>query len=503
MEEAIYADIRSLSFSEEGNQVLRDIQLSIGCGEFVVVTGGTGSGKSSLLNCITGAVPKHYGGFFDGTVRLMGVDTADIPLPKMSEYAGYMMQDPQNQIVDTCVYDDIAFGACNLGLPKEEIINRTERMLSFVGLEAFKSRKTETLSGGQAQRMVLAGVLAMEPPILILDQPTAELDPQGRRELYAYLGACNEENNTTILMVMDREDEVLQYADRVLVMRDGMLEGSYPVSEYQINRNKQSESEDVDDILCEAKRIKEPSFRKEIVVLNEVSFSYQGKITGCENISLSLHEGEFTALVGRNGSGKSTLTKLLEGLLFADCGEVRIFDLAMNKKNIRSIRSKTGYLFQDPDLQIFCDTLEEEVGFTLKQQGKIDSEKVRKALSYVGLSEYLHENPQKLSRGQRQLLAFASAIVAEPTLLLADEPTSGLNEEQSRQIMQFLREYADGGKTVLLVTHDLTLAKRFAHRTMAMSEHRIVMDVSAEELNKNESLLARIGLSMPCGEAEV
>lgn len=498
METLAKIKIEQLVFPQEPKPVLKNIDFEIYRGDFIVITGGVASGKSVLLHSLTGAIPHYHKAELSGTVKILGKDIKDLPLNKMSDYVGYMMQEPQNQIISLDVFEDVAFGLGNLEIPFEQIEQTVKKTLEFVGLASYENRQTASLSGGEAQRVVLAGVLALNAPILILDQPTAELDPQGRAELYQRLGQLNKTQNLTIVLVMDRIEEVLNYANRVFYIQDGEIVKQYsPVEYYK------------DQIELRRDRLKnntpfqrdpqENGKPKEIIAeIADVTYKYKNNLLGCEDIHLEIHKGDFLAVVGLNGSGKSTLAKLLIGLLTPSNGEIKVFNRPLTKGNLTEIRAQVGFLFQNPDYQIFASTLEEEVGFSLKlrgEQNEVIDQKINECLEFVGLLDYKNMHPQRLSRGQRQLLALASILVSDPKFIIADEPTSGLDENQGYMIMDKLFDLSKNGKTILVITHDLTMAKNYANRLVALHNHRIQLDISTSDLDKQLDALKAIGLN--------
>lgn len=487
-------EIEKLVFPHEEKPALRNIDFEIDRGDFIVITGDVASGKSILLHSITGAIPHYHNAELTGKVTIMGQDIKDISLNKMSDYVGYMMQEPQNQIISLDVYEDVAFGLGNLEIPLERIDQTVKNTLEFVGLTGYENRQTASLSGGQAQRVVLAGVLALNAPILILDQPTAELDPLGRFELYKRLGQLNKTQNLTLVLVMDRIEEVLNYANRVFYMRDGEILKQYSPAEYykeQIEHRKGR-------LKCATSLTNNGKPREIIAEITNVSYQYKNNLLGCEDIHLKIHKGDFLAVIGLNGSGKSTLAKMLIGLLKPSKGEIKVFNQPLNKENLTGIRAHMGFLFQNPDYQIFASTLEEEVGFSLKlrgEQNEIIDQKIDECLRFVGLLDYKKMHPQRLSRGQRQLLALASILVSDPEFILADEPTSGLDETQGYMIMDKLAELSKNGKTILVITHDLTMAKNYSNRLVALHNHRLQLDISTSDLKEHLDTLKDLGLN--------
>ena len=488
-------EIEKLVFPHEEKPALQNIDFEIYQGDFIVITGEVASGKSILLHAITGAIPHYHNAELTGKVTILGQDLKDMRLNKMSDYVGYMMQEPQNQIISLDVYEEVAFGLGNLEIPLEQIDRTVTNTLEFVGLNGYENRQTASLSGGEAQRVVLASVLALNAPILILDQPTAELDPQGRDELYKRLGLLNKTQNLTIVLVMDRIEEVLNYANRVFYTQNGEIVQQYSPQEYY-----------KDQIEHRRERVRNNTFfhmenneqEKIMAEINNVSYRYKNNLLGCEDIHLEIHQGDFLSIVGLNGSGKSTLAKLLIGLLKPSKGEIKVFNLPLTKENFTEIRAQAGFLFQNPDYQIFASTLEEEVGFSLKlrgEQNEVIDQKIEECLSFVGLLNYKKMHPQRLSRGQRQLLALASILVNDPKFISAYEPSSGLDENQGYMIMDKLFDLSKNGKTILVITHDLTMAKNYSNRLVALHNHRIQLDIATGDLDKHLDTLKEIGLN--------
>jgi len=495
METIARIKIDKLVFPQAEKPALKNIDFEIKQGDFIVITGGVASGKSILLHAITGAIPHYHNAELTGSVTIMGQDIQAMPLNRMSDYVGYMMQEPQNQMISLEVYEDVAFGLANLEIPLPQIDQTVKTTLEFVGLSGYESRQTASLSGGEAQRVVLAGVLAVKAPLLILDQPTAELDAQGRYELYKRLGQLNRTQKLTLVLVMDRIEEVLNYANRVFYMKDGeILKQCSPEDYYkeQIEHRlgRLNDNTSSNDDHSKAKSM--------IAEMTDVSYQYKNQLLGCEDIHLKLYQGDFLALVGLNGSGKSTLAKLLIGLLKPTKGEIKVFNQTLKKENLTKIRTQVGFLFQNPDYQIFASTVQEEVGFSLKLRGEpteVIEQAVVECLTFVGLLEYKKLHPHRLSRGQRQLLALASILVSDPEFIIADEPTSGLDETQGYMIMDKLFELSKKGKTILLITHDLNMAKAYSNRLVALHNHRLQLDIATRDLAQHLATLQAMGLN--------
>ncbi len=455
--------LKSLCFPAAKEPVLKDIHFAVEKGEFVAVAGKPASGKSIFLHTLTGAAMKFHGGVLDGTVSHCGREQKDIPLPQICQYIGFMSQEPQNQIVSVTVEEEVAFGIANMGLSPKEISRRVRETLAYVGLDGMEKRQTTALSGGQAQRLVLASVLAMDAPILILDQPAAELDLAGKEELYHHIRRLNREKGVTVIMVMDSGMSIPRYADRIIIMDQGTIVKNSPASQGAGEK---------DEIIVPAFAVKDNA----LASLKNVSYEYKGGIVGCENICFDVREGDFFVIMGQNGSGKTTLLKLMEGLILPKKGQVSLFGAVLTKKNAAALRQQVGFLFQNPDFQIFCDTVKEEAAFGLRNSAIPFEEKERRVaelLEIVNLAALANIHPQKLSRSQRQKLALASALVHEPKLLIADEPTAGLSEEDSRAMMNLLTEFRLRGGTVVLVSHDPLLIKSYANTILVLEHHKM------------------------------
>ena len=489
MKPIIQLDIKALTFPDESKPALKNIKLNINEGEFIAITGGAAAGKSVLLHAITSAAPKFYPCALSGTVKVADQEVSNIPLCQMADYLGYMMQEPQNQMVNRRVTDELAFGVANLNLSQDEIASRVNAVMDFLGIRAFSDRMTDALSGGQAQKVVLGSILAMKTPILLLDQPTAELDPKTSSELYRHLGQLNREKKVTTLVVMDKSGAVLKDADRVLVMEAGTVKDFLPVAEYQQKYGNEKKYQRPLPFMVDE--------RSDVIKLSGASHRYKGGITGCQPLDFSLKKGDFTAVIGQNGSGKSTMLKLIEGLVKPSSGAVELFGTAVTRKNVGELRRRIGFLFQNPDDQIFCSSVRDEISYVLKNKNLSEQQseqKIQETLALIGLAGLEEMHPQRLSRGQRQLLALGSVVINDPELIIADEPTSGLNGAQSQVVMEKLAQLSAQGVTILLVTHDLTEARDFANRIVVMHNHQLALEFAAAAMDDYKKDLVRLEL---------
>jgi energy-coupling factor transporter ATP-binding protein EcfA2 len=476
------ATIARVRFPGWPQPVLQDIQLQVEPGELVVVCGPVAAGKTVLCHSLSGAIPAFFQADLEGKVTVGGVDLARAKLPSLAGLVGYMTQEPQTQLFSGTVEEDVAFGPCNLGLPRDEVRRRVAESLAFVGLSGFEQRSPGTLSGGEAQRVVLAAVLALRPRLLVLDQPTAELDPRGRRAVLACLQRLRHEHDVAVVMVSDRPEELRSHATRFL-----QLEGGRPA--VYIGRPASSFG----------RRWRAPDPGDEVVALDGCTHAYPDSRTGCRDVDLTLRQGELVALLGVNGSGKTTVAKHCNGLLRPTAGTVRLFGREAAPGRLEAGR-RVGFLFQNPDHQLLADSVTQEVAFTLRLQRLAPDQipaRVEQTLGLVGLAALGDEHPHKLSRGQRQLLAVASVLAGHQDVLVADEPTSGLGWAEAERVMQLLAGQVDDGRTVLLVTHDLELALAHATRVVVMREQAVVCDFPRAELPRHLDALAAAGLDVP------
>lgn len=478
MKSIVKVDINSVIYAGGTEKVLSDIRFTVEEKEFVLLAGGLASGKTTLCHCLTGAVPHFYSGCLDGQVEVGGVDIANVKLSSLAGHIGYMMQSPQSQVFSSTVEQDICFGLCNLGIEKNEILRRSEEFLKFAGLYEIRQRLTSQLSGGQLQRLVLAGVLAMRPKVLILDEPVSELDPEARQIMLDRIVEINHKMGTAIIMVHDRPDELLNAAKKVIVLNEsGGLAGVFAPADY-VKYMESASGTIKSGIIPVGNKIRGSErlsgLKQPVLQIDKVSYSYPKGIKALHEVSFSLYQGERVVLAGENGSGKTSLAKICKGLLSPDAGQVYLKGVSNCKKV-----NAAGYLFQNPDYQIFSDSVLGELIFTMRMQKcpvSMINERVGIILDECGLTGLENIHPYRLSRGQRQLLAMASILVNENELIIADEPTTGLDLTTSEKIFELLSRQSAEGKTVLIVTHDMVMARKYADRIIYMKNGCVIDD---------------------------
>jgi energy-coupling factor transporter ATP-binding protein EcfA2 len=433
--------VDGLSFSyPSAPPALRDLSLTLDAGEVVALLGPSGSGKSTLLRALAGLVPHFHGGRFAGRVVVAGLDTREARPAELAGTVATVFQDPEDQVVMTIVANEVAFGLENLGVAPGEIWPRVERALESVDALHLWGRKTTELSGGELQRVCLASALALEPRLLLLDEPTSQLDP----EAAALFLAAVERLGATVVLSEHRVARALELATRVLFLDAGRLLLDAP-------RDQAVEWLSAERPLYAEACVFQTQASSGAVVaeLRGVSFSYRQAMPVLDGVDLELRRGEIVALEGPNGSGKTTLARIAAGLVEPQGGTVEL-------------RGRAGYLSQDPGRYLIKETALAEVALAVNG----DEQRAGAALDRVGLGWAAGRHPRDLSSGERERLALASVAVAEPDLLILDEPTRGLDPERKAALGSWLEEYAASGKAVLLATHDRDLP---AHRRIGLS----------------------------------
>ena len=553
-------ELKDVSFCYDGSgeptreKALDQVSLSICEGDFVGVIGPSGAGKSTLAAVMSGAIPHHFTGQLFGATLVDGRDTCDVTLTDISSVVGSVLQDIDAQMVASVVEDEMLFGLENFGVPHDQIEGRIAVTLETVGISDLRDREIATLSGGQKQKVAIAAILALEPRVLVLDEPTAALDPASSRLIFETLREANERLGVTVVVIEQKVALLSECCDRIVVMdrghvafsgtphevfchsaelrevgvdsprvarisnclvRDGFITAGEPclnVPEAEALIAGLVGVPGAGDAGADGKlpatrpaaspHVPAPRPHAEgaepVVLLQGVNFSYPHGGASVRDLEMRVYPGELVGVVGQNGAGKTTLTKLLNGLLKPSSGSVRVAGLDTREVPTSAIAARCATLFQNPDRQLCKDTVLEEIAFGLELQGVEAGEARRRAEQVAqrfGLP--LDEAPFSLSRGQRQMVALASVVVTDPDVVLLDEPTSGLDYRECMTVMETVREMAERGCAVIMVCHDMEVVSDFAERLVVMANGEMLDRGPAAEIFANEDLMRRAYVAPP------
>jgi len=464
-------------------------------GELVLVTGPSGGGKTTLARALSGLVPHFFGGTIGGRVIYRGNPLDGLDRRALNAEIGVVTQDPEKQILMTRVERELCFGPENLGLPPPEIMRRVMEMAGLLGLSGLLRCRTDELSGGMKQRTVLGAVMAMGARIMILDEPTSQLDPAAADDLRGFLSRARDELGYTILLIEQRLEHCLPMADRVLFIDRGRL--NFDGAPRDFCRWATAHAPYV---LPHAQRVSTalspgdtalsamgphpdpgqqalPARSEPLAELSKVSFTYGSDGPALREVTLAVSQGEVISILGPNGAGKSTLLKIICGILSPSGGKVTVAGKEPSRRPNREKAALCGYLSQNPDDFLFHETVFDEVGYTLRNLGRYDDDTVYAALARWGIAHLSGRNPRELSAGERQCVALAAATIASPPLLLLDEPTRGqdgrLNEQTGMRLTAFARER---NAAVIVVTQDVEFAAAWSQRIVLLLNGEIIAD---------------------------
>ncbi len=518
-------NVENLTFyySDAGKPALTNINLQIQDGELVLITGPSGSGKSSLCRCFNGLIPHFYGGKIGGRIEVQGLDVFRHSTRELATKVGMIFQDPENQLVTTDVEREIAFGLENLAFPRNLIARRIEEALDTVGIFDLHHRQIRGLSGGEKQKVTIASVLALHPEILILDEPTSELDPQSAEDVLSIVKRLNDELGITVIIIEHRLERVLPYADRLIIFDQGkivndgktreilnhdcrkILEigiGLPPIVRLTRILKEKGKVQDCDtpltvkegrlwlrevlsQITDQLPLRSDKTHDNPVIEVEKLWYAYPEGSTALKDVTLKINRGEFVAVMGRNASGKTTLIRHINGLLKPTRGKVMVNGTDTCKTTTAQLARVVGFVSHNPNDHLFADTVEEEISFALKNLGFNHAEimkRVNQVIDRFRLQEYRQQYPRSLSGGEKQRVALASVMAIQPPILILDEPTRGMEYRLKRELLDFLSEYTRQGNTVILVTHDVEMAAEQADQVILLSEGEIVVDGSKHEV---------------------
>ena len=521
-------------YRTQAEPTVTDINLTIHKGERVIIVGPSGCGKSTLAHCLNGLNPFSYPGDIIGSLKICGNETKNMGIFGLSKYVGTVLQDTDGQFVGMTVLEDIAFAMENDLVEHEELKKRTLAEAKKVHLLDKIDAAPHALSGGQKQRVSLAGVLVNRVPILLFDEPLANLDPASGKEAIELIDEIQKESDTTVVIIEHRlEDALHMGADRIVLMQDGRIvcdaspselfstdllekagirEPLYitalkyagvnltadmalqRIQELQLN---EQQKEQVRQWFYQEQRVLPEKKENELLSIEDVSFGYLENVYNLEDINFKIYEGEMTSIVGKNGAGKSTLAKLLCGFEKQNKGIIRLKGKDITNDNIKERAKTIGYVMQNPNQMISKPMIFEEVALSLEVAHVPADEieqRVHKVLKICGLYEFRNWPISALSYGQKKRVTIASILVQNPQVLILDEPTAGQDFRHYTEIMEFLKELNHQGITVLMITHDMHLMLEYTNRCLVFSEGHLISDTTPVELFTNKELLVKANL---------
>jgi len=529
----------SYMYPRSTDPVLKDISLDIYKGEFLGLIGPTGAGKTTLCLTLNGIVPQFYQGRFFGQATVAGLDTLEHPIHRLARHVGAVFQDPETQLIATSVENEIAFALENLSLPREEIMARIPQALEAVRLEGTEKKHPHELSGGQKQRLAIAAALAMQPDLLVLDEPTSQLDPVGTEEVFATVRELNRELGVTIVMTSHAAEEMAEYANRLALLSHGELVltgtadeiyGQIDLLELHHLRPPQVASTfyiaknhglPVDCVpvrlragigaldtlqgrcrVVAPEALPQPAPREDPPVLSvqNLEHTYPDGTQALHGVSLDVHSGEYLLIIGQNGAGKTTLVKHFLKLLEPTAGTVLVEGTDTRSLSVSGLAQRIGYVAQNPDNQIFSATVGDEVAFALKNldypEEEIEARTVE-SLEAMGLLAYRDQHPLSLPKGDRARIVIAASLAMKPETIIFDEPTTGQDFLGARYILDVSRKLYEMGKTVIVITHHLYLMPDYAERVIVMGKGTLLLDAPIREAYHQTELLHSTYLTPP------
>ena len=517
----------SFQYKAQSEPTLKNLNLTIYKGEKVLIVGPSGSGKSTIGQCLNGIIPNIYKGTSSGQFLIQGKEAFDLSIYEKSHLVSTVLQDTDGQFIGLSVAEDLAFALENdmvdLGTMKERVQSWAERL----DLMKLLDHRPQDLSGGQKQRVSLAGVLIDESPILLFDEPLANLDPKSGQDIIDLIDQIHEEQGTTTIIIEHRLEDVLyRPVDRVILINQGQVlyngqpdellrttllaengirEPLYLTTLRQLGQDiDQLEHLDrLEDIELTGvnRSIPEATFTKtgeteELLKLEQISFAYQENHPILKNISLSIPKGQRLAIVGKNGAGKSTLAKAICGFITTE-GQYTSRGEDIKQESVKERAERVGYVLQNPNQMISTNMIFDEVALGLRLRGVAEEdikERVYQALKTCGLYEFRKWPISALSYGQKKRVTIASILVLGPEILVLDEPTAGQDQRNYTEIMEFLDSLQEKGHTIVMITHDMQLMLDYSDRALVVSDGQILADLSPAELFTHPDILQEANL---------
>ena len=489
--------MRNLSFAFVGGQerALDNISVDIFAGEFVFLAGPSGCGKSTLARAMAGYIPHVIEGEVTGSVRIDGLDSRQLDLSDIGVRVSMCQQDPEAQFCTLTVEDEVAFGPENLALPATEVKRRVAASLADVECAHLSGRDIFQLSGGEQQRVAIASMLAMEPEVLILDEPTSSLDPDAAEEVWAAIEALRAKRGTTIIVIEHRFDRLLEHASRMIVMERGavVLDGDpETVHQQYMEMLHPSWPEPALQTVASESRCS--------IRVKDLKFS-DGTREILRGVSFEAQRGELIGVVGANGSGKTTFLSCLVGIARATSGEVEIEGMNAVEARVSQIARKAGFVFQSPNHQLFESTVGDEITFAVRNFGLDRAARTSEWMREYELLGYERRHPLKLSHGEKRRVNLCSILPHDPEVILLDEPFIGQDAINSARILGDILRMKQAGKTVVMVVHDMEIVFRYCDRIVMFEGGRIVIDAPPGEAVRTIAGMGRAAY-LPGGGAQ-
>ena len=531
---------------------LDGLDFSVEKGEFIGIIGENGAGKSTLSQALMGLVPQFYKGAYGGTVMVDGIEAGRTPVAQLCGHVGLVFQNPFNQLsgAKDNVYEEVAFGMQNLGVPAEEMKNRVEEALKLLDIWQYRDRNPFDLSGGQMQRVAIASVLVMRPDVMILDEPTSQLDPEGSDEVFKAVETLTG-SGITILMIEQKIEKLAAYCDRILLLHKGkqiafdtpqkvfsmsdlndygiqapaftrickaegvtLADGTYPVTVEEaagVLREKRLEASACADGGERAQRAAGAELAQaggptesagssdEQFCIENLDFSYLADVPVLKNLNMKLDKRP-TAIIGQNGAGKTTLVKLLKGLLKPVSGSICFHGEDISGKTVAMLAGNVGYVFQNPDDQIFKYNVMDEILFgplNIGMDAEREKKEAERALELTGLTGKEKENPYDLELYERKMTAIASVLAMDTDVLILDEPTIAQDWKGRQIIGGIIRSLSERGKLVIAILHDMDFVAENFERVIIMAHGQVLADGTAKEVFAQEEALKKARLQKP------
>lgn len=534
-------EIRDLTYTYPGAETptLRGVDLEIERGDFLAIVGNNGCGKSTLCKVMNGLIPHFIAGEFTGTVEIDGASTLESEIGELAQKVGYVYQDFENQIVRPTVLDDASYACMNYAM--KDYQEKGKQALKQCGLEGREQDYIWQLSGGQTHLLALAGAVSLQPDVLILDEPIAQLDPMHADRIYEVLRELNEKYGKTIIVIEHHTEYIADYCRNVLLLKDGHVEWKLPVGEalgrveelrscnifppqvtqaaYELEQNGTlaGKGGGLPATIEDGKKVfgnltyqrEEPlpgagekSLGEAVVSFRDVAVSYRS-VKGeprqiFRSLNLDLCKGEKIALIGSNGAGKSTLMKMMTGLLRPNAGNIRVKDVQVEDTRPERMSHYVSLVYQNPEDMFIKDSIEADISFAMQVRGEERwQERTRKLLERFHLTGLKDRDGRLLSGGQMRRASLAIGVALDPEILLLDEPTANLDIATRKEIMRTLKEMEDITETVMIATHDMQLVCEWADRIIVLYQGEVIADGSRDEIFGNQEILDTVGIRPP------